>query len=256
MHIPFSKYHGAGNDFIIIADFSEQFLLTQSHIQKLCKRQTGIGADGLIFVRYADKADFSMSYFNADGSYAALCGNGLRCTGQYLVDQQIGKPSFSIEIGNRILTVKQIREKIFTFLPKPEVKHWALHDQEQLLYVVDSGVPHAVLFYEGEINIMELGQRLRFSPLFYPEGVNVNFVRIVDKKNLEVRTYERGVEQETLSCGTGAVASVFVAHQLGYCYEHVFVHPLSKECLEIQLGEEVAVTGPVKKVFEGQIVLD
>lgn len=257
MKILFSKYHGSGNDFIILADFSAQFPINPVLIQNLCKRKTGIGADGLILLRKADQADFSMVYYNADGSFASLCGNGLRCVGQFLRDGYISSTCFSIQMGNHILTVKHIQEKIFTFLPKPKITHWGIKEEKHLLYVVECGVPHAVIFCkEEETNILEDGRKLRFASLFQPEGVNVNFVRILDDKHLEVRTYERGVEAETFSCGTGAVSSAFIAHQLGLCHDHVFVLPLSKECLEIQLGEEVALTGPVKKVFEGQIVID
>jgi len=248
--LKFSKYQAAGNDFIL---FEESF--PQNQIASLCDRKFGIGADGLIFVCPSKRADFKMVYFNADGSEASLCGNGLRSFVHFLIDQKKIQPIYKIECGNQILTVKYDGLKISTIFPKPKVLHWKVEIENHCLFVVDSGVPHAVIFLKGEIDVHEEGKKLRYHKAFAPEGVNVNFVYFIREDQWSVRTYERGVEGETLSCTTGTVAAVFVAHQLKMCGPKVKVIPSSKGIFDIKIGDEMEVVGPSKKVFEGRISL-
>lgn len=244
----FSKYQGAGNDFILFEDFEEDFPMNQ--IPTLCHRHFGIGADGLILIRKSRLGDFQMVFFNSDGSKVGMCGNGLRCCVHFLLDQGKKMPSYLIEIEGRLLTVKVNHKKISTFLGLPKVLKWR---EEDNLYLVDTGVAHLVCFAQEEVDVVSKGRQLRQDKFLHPEGFNVNFVWEKGGSALEVRTYEKGVEGETLACGTGAAAAAFVAHKLGKTEKRVAVHTLSKAVLEIELGKEIEVIGPSEKVFEGFI---
>lgn len=249
----FSKYHGAGNDFILIQDFEEVF--PKEKVAFLCDRHFGIGADGLILAQESQIADFKMVYFNADGSQADLCGNGLRCFAHFLLDLGFEKGTYKVEIANQVLTVIANRSKISTFFPYPSILHWELELENRQWFVVKCGVPHAVIFEEGEVEVNEEGRKIRNHPLFGSEGVNVNFVQKSGENTFAVRTYERGVEGETQACGTAAVAVAFVANKLGKSRCHVKVITRSKECIEVNMGEEIEVIGPSLKVFDGSIML-
>jgi len=248
----FSKYQGAGNDFILFEDFSNTF--PEEKVPSFCHRQLGIGADGLILARRSEVADFQMIYFNADGSKAAMCGNGLRCFVHFLSDLGYVKPLYLIEIERQVLTVKRDGAKISTFLPTPHVLHWEVTLHQDPIYVVDTGVPHAVLFAREGADVLSEGRQLRHHEKFVPDGVNVNFAYVLQDDLIELQTYERGVEAETLSCGSGAAAVAFVAHKLGYSKSTVNVRTQTQECLCIKVGKGLIVEGPSKKVFDGSIL--
>ena len=167
----FSKYSGAGNSFVILKDFDKMFL--PALVTQLC---TDHRVDGLILARYSSIADFEMVYFNADGSRAAMCGNGLRCFVHFLRDEGFAQPSYLIEVSGKVLTVKCEGSKILTFLPIPRVLHWEIELLSKTVYVVDSGVPHVVVFANGEVNVLQEGGAMRHHEKFQPEGANVNFV--------------------------------------------------------------------------------
>ncbi len=249
----FSKYQGAGNDFILFEDFERSF--PESSIPQLCDRKMGIGADGLILLRHSKIADFSMDFFNADGSSAAMCGNGLRCFVHFLRDRKVLQAKYLIEIAGKVLTVKANQSKISTFLSPPRILHWDIEIENHPIFVVDTGVPHAVIFAEEGVDVLREGGRLRYHEKFHPEGVNVNFVTARGDGQLHVRTYERGVESETLACGTGAAAVAFVANRLGYCSEKVEIITQSQESLHVEVGNEIEVIGPSVKVFDGHVYL-
>lgn len=249
----FSKYHGAGNDFLLFEDLEQTF--PTEKVSFLCDRKRGIGADGLILVRPSQRADFQMVYFNQDGSEAALCGNGLRCFAHFLSDQGMARSPLRVEIGGRILTVMGKPPTISIYLPVPKVLEWGIITSNRQQFLVDPGVPHLVLFIEEPVDIVLEGRVLRNHPLFGQKGVNVNFVRVLEKDHLAIGTYERGVEDETLACGTGAVSAAFVAHALGYTGKRVKVTPKSGEEMEVVLGKEVELTGPSTKVFEGAVFI-
>jgi len=251
----FHKYQGAGNDFIFFEDLRDSF--PKKKIPFLCQRGQGIGADGLILVQKSAIADAKMVYFNADGEQAALCGNGMRCFVRYLRDQGLVKEQYTLEVMGKILTATLRGETIFTALAPTRILHWNLALPKLLgsLYVVDTGVPHAVLFAKEGVDVLQEGRQIRFDPRLAPQGANVNFVEVIDEHTLKVRTYERGVENETLSCGTGAGAASFVANRLGYCKEEVEVITKSKERLQVLVKSPLEVGGPSTKVFEGAIVL-
>lgn len=244
----FSKYQAAGNDFILIEDFEQLFDVKR--VKELCHRQLGIGADGLILARRAEGADFEMVYFNADGS-EAFCGNGLRCFVHFLRDLGFVKESYRISAYKNFLTVKCNARKIFTFFPSPQLLHWEIDLGTGPLFVVDSGVPHAVRFVKEEPDVQREGHALRYHPFFQPTGVNVNFARVVEEGTIELRTYERGVEAETLACGTGAIATAFIAHKLGYVGKEVKIVTRSKEEMQVRIDKEIELSGPSIKVFDG-----
>ncbi len=212
--IQFTKIEASGNDFIMFnAAEIRGTSLTVDVVQNLCKAHTGIGADGIIVLR-----DKHMTYYNSDGSIGEMCGNGLRATTLFayiqglipnnkFVELQVSDGIHSIKINNpedilvEILHQKKNEVDISRFTDLPE--------NTQVLGFFNTGVPHLVLEVEGpldEIDVIESGRKIRFDPIFRPEGTNVNFVQKLSDGNVAMRTYERGVEDETLSCGTGAVA--------------------------------------------------
>jgi diaminopimelate epimerase len=211
MKIEFFKYHGAGNDFIMIdardmaeSDFSEEL------VKNLCDRHFGIGADGLILLLNDRKADLRMKYFNSDGREGTMCGNGGRCIA-----------SFAHRLG--IITEKAIFngidgiheaficDKLNVRLKMSDVSNIQVLDDG---YLLDTGSPHFVNFRDDllPIDVFREGREIRYQNRFSPGGVNVNYIQILSDNELNIRTYERGVEDETLACGTGAVASAISAY--------------------------------------------
>ena len=214
MHIPFSKYHGAGNDFILIDNREDIYPLDDPHlVRQWCDRHVGIGADGVLIVEKSAKADNKMRIFNADGSIPAMCGNGIRCAFDFLT-KNTAIEQMQIEIGERILSCRRLGDQISVDLGAPHISHWPILLSLQtstmlrtwLFYVLDTGVPHAVVFVDDVmcIPLCEWGKQIRFHPAFAPGGVNVDFVQIAADGSMKLRTYEEGVEGETLSCGTGS----------------------------------------------------
>ncbi len=262
MKISFSKYHGAGNDFVLI---DEKGLpnIDLSHLATvLCHRQHGIGADGLILLSDSSVADYKMRIFNADGSEPAMCGNGIRC----LFDFIQKRCCLRIETLSGIVTCRQSGEDVAVNLGTPKILHWPLKLPQGEAYIVDTGVPHAVLFVDDldAINVQETGEMVRFSPALAPHGVNVNFVSLLGNGSITVRSYERGVEAETLACGTGAAASAFVAVKLHGLTSPIstltrlsFQYPVQyRQDLSFLFStNEIEMLGPTVKVFEGFIYL-
>ena len=247
--LKFSKYHGAGNDFLLFDDLKAHFPISPEFIASLCTRKTGIGADGLILARKSSLADFSMLYFNADGSYAPLCGNGLRCLGAFLKEKGRVEESCSIETGAGLLTVKWENEKIFTRFP-------LLRQQDmEMGALIDTGAAHLVIFspdLEKE-NVLSEGRKVRSLPCFAPDGVNVTFVQVLRRNEISVRVYEKGVETETLACGTGAMAGAIAAARRHNWKGEIEVITKGKERLKAYIGKELWLSGPAVKVFEGVI---
>lgn len=211
MIVNFYKYHGAGNDFIILDNRDQQFTAGEEIISKLCHRRFGIGADGMLLLEKSDGYDFSMRYFNSDGREGSMCGNGGRCIAAFAyrrlkLNEKITFQAVDgihlAEILNSGNGVTQVRLKMADV---SQIQHGDGY------YFLDTGSPHYVAFVENadETDVVAEGKKVRYSPLF-PEGTNVDFVEIKNEK-LYVRTYERGVEDETLSCGTGVTASAIAA---------------------------------------------
>jgi diaminopimelate epimerase len=207
MIVSFAKYHGAGNDFVMIDNRNLQFPALPEQVAFLCHRRFGIGADGLILLENSSAADFRMRYFNSDGLEGSMCGNGGRCISAFA--RSIGIPGDSLHFE----AVDGMHESLFIpsedgVVVKLKMADVAVFGKENGHYFLNTGSPHHVAFVKDVdvIDVYAEGKRIRYSDLYAPAGTNVNFVE-VQGEMLFVRTYERGVEEETLSCGTGVTAS-------------------------------------------------
>lgn len=219
----FYKYHGAGNDFLIADGRDIDIDLSAGQIARLCERHTGIGADGVMVLERSSDADFRMRYYNSDGSGGMMCGNGGRCIVAFAAD--LGYESFVFEAPDG-QHVAELENSVEAFSSEPRIVRLKMKDvQGAALYenktgamfpdvFLDTGTRHLVHFVEdvGECDVVGTGRSLRYDTRFAPQGVNVNFVRVNDflpdgNLDIDVRTYEKGVEDETLACGTGIVAS-------------------------------------------------
>jgi diaminopimelate epimerase len=255
MEISFYKYQGTGNDFVMIDDRADIFPDRDlSLIQRLCDRQFGIGADGLILIRDTEDHDFEMVYFNADGSQS-MCGNGARCAVEFarflgIIDQ---KTNFlAIDGGHQAVVAGDWIE-----LEMRPVLSLANAGRD---YFVNTGSPHHVRFVENvsDYPVFEEGKKIRNSSVYAPKGTNVNFVTPLGKDEIHVRTYERGVENETLSCGTGVTACALVyGHQNEL--QEVKIHTPGGN-LKVRFTEsadgsfqDIWLVGPAEQVFEGKI---
>ncbi len=223
--IPFEKMSGTGNDFVIIDNRSLRIpLAEQSELaRKICRRMFSIGADGLIFIEESTVADFAWNFYNADGSVAEMCGNGSRCAARFAYRHGIAgkKMKFSTLAGIIEAEIGDEEAGVRVRMTTPHDFRLGLllsvGDEEKAVGYVDTGVPHAVIFVDNDdVPVKTWGRLVRFHELFMPKGANANFVRVLPDGRLKVRTYERGVEAETMACGTGAVASaLFAALQKG-----------------------------------------
>lgn len=218
MEIQFTKLVGSGNDFILVDNRtgvlgSELLPL----INRLCERRSSVGADGFLLLEGSELHSFSMRYFNADGSEAEMCGNGGLCIALYAYRKGIAPQEmvFSSRAGVHTAQVCESSVRLKFTEPKGIRLNVPLNldGREHNCHLLNSGVPHAVLFADDvdEIEVEKLGRKIRSHPVLGPEGANVDFVKVLGGNEIRVRTYERGVEGETLSCGTGAVASAIIS---------------------------------------------
>lgn len=265
MEWPFAKYVGCGNDFIF---FDNRTKLFPSHnkplIQRLCHRQAGIGADGIILLDTSSKADFSMRIFNADGSEAEMCGNGIRCLMRYLQHLNQNASQYKIETLQRLLTIAHNGPDIRVEMGKPSQIKWniplQIKDQHYQVHHLDTGVPHIVLFVKNiiDFDLSHIGPIIRHHSLFSPKGTNVNIVQ-VESDHLKIRTYERGVEAETLACGTGATAAALAAAHQYKLKSPIIVQTALQDELTIgfQLKDEqfsaVTMSGPAHRTYQGTV---
>ncbi len=270
--LPFTKMSGAGNDFIVIDH--RRLLIPpgeQSELaQRICRRMFSVGADGLILLEDSAVADFSWRFYNADGSVAEMCGNGARCAARFAYVKGLAGARMSFEtlagiIEAEISSDDSVRLRMtapFDFRTKLSVM---LGGRERLLSFVNSGVPHAVLFVDAaeDVPLKEWGQIIRFHPLFQPAGTNVNFVKKIADNTILVRTYERGVEDETMACGTGAVASALFAALAGLVQSPVAIRTSGGDRLTIffdlqegPLADNVFLQGPARIIYEGSLTAE
>ncbi len=266
--IHFTKLHGNGNDFILIDEYRGEVISDKSGLAaRYCNRRFGIGADGVLYLGKSDKADIRMKIFNSDGSEAEMCGNGIRCLAKYALDEGYTKENASVEtltgilpltlrVGDKTWITVNMGIPVFERGKIPakgvgEFLNIPLHGYN--VSAVNTGVPHAVVFVDSfEPGLMAIAPEIRYDPIF-PKGINVNFVILNSRDEIAVHTYERGVEAETLSCGTGAVACVAVAHKLGKTGKKVKVNTEGGE-LRITLANDGAyMEGPAERVFEGTV---
>jgi diaminopimelate epimerase len=259
LKVNFYKYQGTGNDFIMLDGRAKKFIVpAQNDIKLLCDRQFGIGADGLIIIIKSKVADFEMLYFNADGKQGSMCGNGGRCTvafAKYLKLIQ-NKTNFIAYDG---LHKGEISKNGIITLKMGNVSGVSIKGND---YELNTGSPHYVCFKENisNINVFEEGRKIRYNKTYSQNGINVNFVEI-KKKELYVRTYERGVENETLSCGTGVTAAAIAFAALKKKQNNYKINiktpggnlKVSFKTKDHQIFTDIYLTGPATKVFTGQI---
>jgi diaminopimelate epimerase len=260
MQVPFAKYHGSGNDFILIDDRKGDFPHDRSDfISHLCHRRHGIGADGVILLQCSNLAHFRMRIFNADGSEPAMCGNGLRCFVDFLRSLHLIEEIVQVETGSGVLECRWAPGRIAVNLGTPRLlcHHLPLSvaGRQLEVHVVDSGVPHCIVFAPDvqAVPLEALGPQLRHHAQFFPHGVNVNVASVHEHGRLSVRTYERGVEGETSACGTGVAAVAWLAARMHPLGEMIPVMTQGGEELAVRLlaSREVELMGPAVRVFEG-----
>ncbi|MBI3508467.1 MAG: diaminopimelate epimerase [Chlamydiia bacterium] len=247
--VTFVKYQGLGNDFILLDDRALQF--QPSLIPHLCHRKFGIGADGVILVQPSQSAHIRMRIFNPDGTEAASCGNGLRCFVLYLRELGYMQELYRIEIGGKVVVARCVDGQVAVDMGA--VKDLRLHLQTEcgMVHYAHTGVPHVVQFVDhvSSVDLSTLAPPLRHHPLFAPQGANVNVAEVQQREAVHVRTYERGVEGETLACGTGAMAVAAVARKLYGWNKAVSVHFPGGTLLI----DGNWMIGPAEKVFSGQM---
>jgi diaminopimelate epimerase len=271
----FVKMHGNGNDFIVIEDLKNEFVGKESSLAaELCHRNFGIGGDGILLVRKSDKADIKMEIINSDGSYASMCGNGVRCFAKYVWDKGIIKKNIvEVETGDGVktayLTIEENTVKsvmIYMGMPIFEPKSIPALSEDEIVdkkitvkdkvYNITTmllGVPHTVIIGKLDTFNVEEGKPIEHDSRF-PQRTNVNFCEIIDKENVHVKTWERGAGA-TLACGTGTCASVVAANKLGYVGKAVNAKlPGGHLFIEIK-DDGVYMTGPAVTVFEGTYLL-
>ena len=263
MKINFSKYEGAGNDFVLLNGKTIQ-TLESSIIKKICNRHFGIGADGLIVIKENTNADFEMVYYNADGNLGSMCGNGSRCAAVFSLEQQIIKSNRTKFKASDGIHSAEIFSGGEVKISMTDVNSWRFSDND---FITNTGSPHYVKYVSGleKMNIVEEAKKIRYNNEFSTTGgINVNFVEEADKQ-LYMRTYERGVEDETLACGTGTVAVAISSRFLmGKPIEGNFEVSIKAIGGDLKvMGEYVDglfknlyLIGPVKKVFEGSFEID
>lgn len=261
MKVPFVKYHGAGNDFILIDDRQLFFPIFQKGlISALCRRSLGIGADGLILLQPSSRADFRMRIFNSDGSEPAMCGNGIRCLIAFIQELGWESSACTIETGAGVLQCRIENGAIGIQLGHPRVlfKECSLEIEGSrfTIDVIDTGVPHGVIFVEdlNALHFADVARPIRFHPQFSPEGINVNFAQMFPDGSVAVRTYERGVEEETLSCGTGAAAVGWMAAQKFSSSQPIKIRNKERtHILEVRQSQLTGIElwGQAVHVFEG-----
>lgn len=267
MKIPFMKMSGSGNDFILI-DHREPFLKEdglKDFIRKVCRRRISVGADGIILIERSQKADFKWRFYNADGSEAEMCGNGGRCAARFACLKGIAGPSLKFETLAGILSAQVNGERVRLEMTNPFGlkldQSIVIDGEEKILSSINTGVPHAVLFVEDleGLELLRLGRMIRYHSFFAPSGTNADFVRLEKNSQLSVRTYERGVEDETLACGTGAVASALVAAFKGLVKSPVSVRTRGGEVLVVHFEieaedvKEVFLEGDVHIIYEAEM---
>jgi diaminopimelate epimerase len=253
----FYKYQGTGNDFIIIDDRSQTFQLDTEAIAKLCHRRFGIGADGLMLLQPAEGYDFRMVYYNSDGTPGTMCGNGGRCLVRFAADQGIvtDKAYFIAVDGPHLAHITPSTIS----LQMQDVANIAQHDDD---YFTNTGSPHVVRYVQQVqfTDVKNIGSAIRYSEAYKGQnGTNVNFAEKLNPQTIFVRTYERGVEDETYSCGTGVTAAALVSNATKGMSSPIQIKTLGGE-LAVQFDgnstngySQIFLIGPAKHVFTGEI---
>ena len=267
MRIEFAKMVAAGNDFVLVDNRgkkAERMIGKFTKFAKrVCERKHSIGADGLLVLEDSKKADIAMRIFNPDGSEVTMCGNGSCCAAYYAANKRITKNKLSIEAKAGILKAQVSKNAAWIEMMKPSdfKSRFSIDVYDETFEVdfVNTGVPHVVYFVDdlASFDVKRYGKVIRYHKEFAHEGTNANFVKVDDRHEISIRTYERGVEDETFACGTGAVASAIVASELHSVESPVKVKTQGGEVLTIHFKKkdgaykEVFLEGEVKLVYEG-----
>lgn len=266
MKIKFTKAVATGNDFVIVNAISSVPHSQYAKLaRELCDRKRGIGADGLLIVEKSRRADFKMRIFNPDGSEAEMCGNGSRCIALYAATEGIVSGEMVIDTLAGVLKASVKNGVVKVKLTEPKNIQWnmclMIDKCPYKLNFVNTGVPHVIHFVNDieKVDVKNLGAHIRHHGDFSPDGTNADFVEITGKDKIKIRTYERGVEDETLACGTGAVASAVISAEVEKMSSPVTVSTRSGEELKVYFKivagdfKEVYLEGKAKLVYEGVI---
>ncbi len=260
MQIEFYKYQGTGNDFVILDNRDGAYsALTTEQVRLLCDRRFGIGADGLMLLNLRQGYDFEMKYYNADGRESSMCGNGGRCLVKFAYHRGIHRETY------RFIAVDGEHEAEIDLDGTVSLKMLDVSTivSENGSFILNTGSPHYILMVDEiqKLDVFEEGRKIRYSETFAQEGINVNFVKHIDEDEIYVRTYERGVEDETLSCGTGVTAAALACYHNDTGFNHVVVQTrggtleVEYDRLADQSYQNVWLSGPAESVFSGAIEL-
>ena len=268
MELSFNKMNGAGNDFIMLDNRDGKLSLDASRIAWLCDRHRGVGADGILAVEPASQgADFRMRYYNADGGEAEMCGNGARCFARFARRVGADKEKLSFETPAGIIRASFPGDEVCVAMSDPhslrQPTSLEINGNFLEVHFINTGVPHAVVFSDNveTVDVSRDGAALRYHPAFAPKGTNANFVQVIAPDTIAVRTYERGVEGETLACGTGVCAAALVHHVRSNAPSPVRVRVRGGDTLLVGFEgsprglQNLTLTGPADFVFDGMISL-
>ena len=266
-HVPFYKMSGSGNDFIVV-DNRDQIVNEENlgqWIASVCRRKHSVGADGLILIETSDRADFKWRFFNADGGQAEMCGNGGRCAARFTVLKGIAEPKLTFETKAGVIQAEVTGERVKLEMPEPSTAEldYLLEVAGETFTVssISVGVPHVVIWVNDleAAPVFKAGRAIRYHEHYAPAGTNVNFVQPLDNGTLAIRTYERGVEDETLACGTGSVAAALIAAARGVSTSPKGLHTRGGELLKIYFEKDgsdfrnVFLEGGARVIYEGRL---
>ncbi len=266
MQTAFWKMHGAANDFILVDDRAQTFPAdNRQWLASIMARRTGIGAEGTILIQPSKQAAFRMRFFNPDGGEVEMCGNGARCVARLAHELGIAPAHMQFDTVAGRVGAEIIGHQVRLNMTDP--KDWRMNRDLQVAgqtiryHFVNSGVPHVVVPVDDldGVEVQTLGAAIRYHNDFAPAGTNANFIHVTGADSLRVRTYERGVEAETLACGTGIVACGLIAARLGLVRPPARITAASGDVLEVNCelaGEgarNVTLTGPAEHVFQGTL---
>ena len=286
--LKFTKMHATGNDFILIDEFNSILIPDEKKpefVRSVSHRNFGVGSDGVIFIQSSDKTDVKFLFYNPDGSLAEMCGNGIRCFSKYVYEKEIvAKKNFEVEtlagiVAIEIFTRNEKVEKIKVNMGKPKLlrkdipvsgnkeetfinRQIEINGKNIRITAISMGNPHAVIFVEdvAKVDVIELGRKIRHLKIF-PKGVNVHFVQKISEQEFKIRSYERGVENETLACGSGICASAVSAYLNGLTSSQELKFHALGGSLEVELNlrpegevKEVYLIGDAEYIFEGKLL--
>lgn len=270
--IPFWKMSGSGNDFILI-DYRKPIPSQDEmrvFVSKVCRRGLSVGADGVILIKPSTIADYGWRYYNADGGEVEMCANGSRCAARFAFENNIAPTKHRFETIAGIVDAEVIQDpggrvRVRVRLPDPSDLRLnvpiELSEQLYIGHTVNSGVPHVVYFVDDveKVDVIGLGRKTRYHSLFAPRGTNANFVSVKERNQMMIRTYERGIENETLACGTGAIASALIATALKRTAPPVSLRTRSGGMLIVDFRREggdfreISLEGDAKIIYKGEI---